>query len=295
MTKIVLKLLSVIFYRLTGKILTHKIYSNNISNSFDVKDKVGIIIQGNVSEDKTFLLQTIHNYRKLYPKVQIVISTWVDSDKEIIREIKEITDVKVILNDYPKFYGIKNINLQILSTVNALNYLKDNNCKYALKTRADQRIFQYDNNYLEKFIEIILSKSNDYGSIKSKLIYSTMNSFRNRYYSISDMFIFGYIEDLLVYWDCDLDLKKIQDIKVEKDNHYFMRQGTAEGYLLLEFMDRIKYIPKWNNECSDFFIQKYFQPIDYEYLEQFWHKNDWHIEYSARHKNIIRGNEFIDL
>jgi len=285
MTKIVLKLLSIIFYRLTGKIISHKIYGNSILNSFDVSDKVGIIIQGNIPKEKKFLLQILHNYRKLYPKVQIVLSTWVDSDKKVLREINKLNNVKVILNNYPKYRGIKNINLQILSTVNALKYLKNNNFKYALKTRTDQGIYQYNYNYIEKFIEIILSKS--------KLIYSTMNSFSDRHYSISDMLMFGNIEDLLVYWDCELDQKRIKDIKVEKNNRYFMRQGTAEGYLLLEFMKKIKYIPKWSNECSDFFVQKYFLSIDYKSLEQFWFKNDWYIEYSDRHKNIIRSIEFI--
>ena len=294
MIKIVLKLFSNIFYRISGKIITFKIYEKDISISYNIDDKVALIIQGNMLEDKFFLRQTILNYRKLYPKILIVISTWADSDKETIKEINKIPNVKVLLNDYPQFYGIKNINLQIVSTVNALKYLKDNKFKYALKTRTDQRICQYDSNYIQIFVRIIINKSKNVSAIKSKLLFSTMNSFRDRYYPISDMFMFGNIEDMLVYWDCDLDIKSIQDIKIENDNQYFMRQGTAEGYLLLKFMDRIKYIPKWNKECSDSFIKTYFHPIDYEYLEQFWYKYHWHIEYSTRYKNIIRGVEFID-
>ncbi|MBK86639.1 MAG: hypothetical protein CMC86_05525 [Flavobacteriaceae bacterium] len=293
MIKTLLRLISVIYYKLSGNILTYKIFNNNIMNSYDINEKVAIIIQGNIIADKNFLLQTIHNYRKMFPNVLIVISIWVDSDKKVIEKIKKIKNIKIIINDYPKFSGIKNINLQIISTVNALNYLKENNFKYALKTRTDQIIYQRNSNYLMRFIEIITENSKDLSPLKSKLIFSTMNSFKDRYYSISDMLMFGLIDDLLVYWNCDLDTKKIKDIKVESNNLNFMRQGTAEGYLLLKFMDNIDYVPKWSDECSNFFIRNYFHPIDYEYLEQFWYKNNWHIDYGTRYNNTFNGADYL--
>ena len=72
----------------------------------------------------------------------------------------------------------------------------------------------------------------------------------------------------------------------------YYRQATAEGYLLTNFMNKVKYIPSWNKECSDNFLNKYFYTVDYEFIRQFWFKNNWYYDYSFLNKNLIKSFEF---
>jgi len=288
--KYILFLISKTIFKISGNIIVFSSFNPlTISEySFYTSKKTGLILQGNVIIEGDFTYKTIQHYRILYPDIVIVLSTWKDTDKRFLKKLKSIKNIKVILNDYPVYFGISNINLQILSTVKALSFLKLNGVSYALKTRTDQRINQVSRNYLERFINIIDTNKINLNLIQSKLIFSNMNSFNDRYYSISDMLMFGFIDDMLTYWDCGYDDRSITEVKHEIDSKYFVRESVAEGYLLSCFMNKANYIPRWNDDCSSSFIKKYFYIVEYEYLEQFWFKYMWYLEYSDRYKNIIR-------
>ena len=89
---------------------------NKTSRAFD-HSELGIIIQGNIA-DPDFLIETIKIYRdKIFPRSQIIVSTWSDESTIILEKLKNLTPrIKVIISDKPKNCGIANINYQIFST-----------------------------------------------------------------------------------------------------------------------------------------------------------------------------------
>jgi cystathionine beta-lyase/cystathionine gamma-synthase len=86
-------------------------------------------MQGPIMLHKSFTYETIRLYNKIFPHVDIILSTWQDEDENTLRELEKLS-VKVILNEKPSNHGHSNINLQIISTSIGVKYAYDN--KYLL-------------------------------------------------------------------------------------------------------------------------------------------------------------------
>ena len=239
-----------------------------------ISQNYGIIIQGLVVTENNFTYQTICLYRQLYPNILIVLSTWEGTSKNFIKKVNQITNIKIILSKVPDFSGIKNINLQIESTKNALSYLQMNNCDFVLKTRTDQRLDSAEN-FLNYFTSLQKLFPNTRSYLKSKLIISSMNTYKDRFYGVSDMLMFGKIEDMCLYWSIKYDDKTFNNFVPENNPKYFMKQSTAEGYLVSEFMKRINWKPKWNKVDHKLFFKNYFISVDHDQIGHFWYKNNW--------------------
>jgi len=88
----------------------------------------GIVIQGPTNHYKEVL--------KSYKNVpNVVWSTWDDEPLENIEYIKKY--IPVILNKKPSFSGHLNINMQTISTMGGINYLKEKGINEILKVRGD--------------------------------------------------------------------------------------------------------------------------------------------------------------
>lgn len=83
-------------------------------------------------------------------------------------------------------------------------------CEYAIKTRTDQRF--YSTNLSRDLFNLlkIYPPSPNY-NMHSRLIALSFNSFKYRYYGISDMFLFGNTQDMLKYWNSPLDTKNMKN------------------------------------------------------------------------------------
>ncbi len=90
-----------------------------------------------------------------------------------------------------------------------------------------------------------------------------MNTFKDRFYGVSDMLMFGKIEDMCLYWSIKFDNKSFDDFKPEGNPMYFMKQSTAEGYLVTEFMKIINWNPKWNKVDHEIYLKNYFISVDH--------------------------------
>ena len=122
-----------------------------LESTCEIQEKFAIIIQGPIQENFNFLKNSLEIYKKIFKKAYIIISTWENEDPKIINKLKN-SNTHIIFNkeiEKSKY----NINQQIISTNAALNYARENNIKYCLKTRADIRIC---NNNLEAFLISLL-------------------------------------------------------------------------------------------------------------------------------------------
>jgi hypothetical protein len=244
--------------------------------SFEEYDaKIGVVIQGPLNLENNFSFESIRYLRNSYPNISIVLSSWEGENENVLYKIEEL-DIKILKSKLLSNRGIKNVNLQIESAKVGIQYLKELGCEYAFKLRTDQCLdtsidfVGYSLNLIHQFP---LSRNTD--SLKSRLLISSLNTYKNRYYGVSDMFMFGHIDDMEKYWSPKLDSKEMGDFEVELDDRYYMRQETAEGYLICEFMKSIKYQPQWTFDDHKSFMGQFFIIFDFQSLGHFWFKNNW--------------------
>lgn len=253
---------------------------NTIFESCD--SEFGILMQGPILIKQDFTYETLRLYLHKYPNVKILLSTWNDLPIHYVKKLESL-NITLLLNEKPIFSGKSNVNFQILSTNEGLNKLRMLGVKYVLKTRSDQRIYN-DNNYLTYFKNIISKESLESKFINRKLVITNLNMFKNRLYTISDMFMFGKIDDISFFWDVPFQKKKSSHSEEYLNSNF----PTAEGYIINNFLKKINFKPKNTFSDSNAFISSYFIVIDHASLGLFWYKYN-HIFFKKSF--IIDGKE----
>jgi len=234
---------------------------------------VGIVIQGPILKENDFTLETIKNYKKTFnnPNLKIILSTWNEEDLEYINEFKKL-DIEVITSEMPLKKGLLNLNCQIKSTQEGVKRAKILGCEYILKTRTDQRF--YATNIIEFLLNVL--KTFPIGSEgvnqKERLVVLSFNTFKYRIYGISDMFLFGHIDDVERYWSLDY-CDKEELTRAEKLDHIKTHlYRTPETHIIKEYLKKIGHPPKLTLEDSLDVYAKYFCMVDKETVELFWPK-----------------------
>jgi hypothetical protein len=247
-----------------------------------------IVIQGPVIERKDFTFQTIKLYKRNYPNIYIILSTWDNQNNTILSKIKEL-DVYIIENKKPKFSGVSNINLQIKSSKEGILLAKSLGADYVIKTRTDQRFYEanvdtYFFNLLLTFPLFEINKRQN-----SRIISISLNSFKDRIYGITDMLNYGNIDDMLNFWSAKLD-NRVEVINESKkpectpDKLAFLR--ICEVYLVTEFLINIGCKLNWTLEDSFEKITNHFCIIDKESIDLYWYKYN-NLEYKWKNYEAI--------
>lgn len=276
---------------------------NNTKLYTNPYEKFGIVVQGPIIEESHFTLETLKLLRKNYPLMKIVLSTWIDQtiDEDILKEL----DIQLLRNDYPK-NGLNNLNYQIISTYNGILELKKLGVEYVLKLRTDQRILNKEIDiYLKTLTEIFPIKLDNILQ-KKRIICTGMNTYKYQHFSISDMFQFGYIDDILNFWDVDLTTSEtiIKEERLAKKKNicnceyylyinYFRKvyqtveiPVTLEKYyeilkdnvIIIDTLDIYWYKyniieNKFSNDINE--IEEKFTEIDWYNLQKFYIRLDW--------------------
>lgn len=266
--KIIEKFSSKFFF----SVIKREKYSDHINAHPDVgsfNHKVSIVMQGPIIEKKVFTLETLKLYRKRYPNIKLILSTWDNYDKSLISKFTEI-GVEVILNNMPDYFGISNVNLQIKSTKAGVFRAKELGFEYCLKTRTDQRIYKHD--FILFFISILSSFKLDHKYLKKRLITMSMNTFKYRLYGITDMLMFGNIDDMILYWDVKFDNRKFNEVDQGISAYDFSKARLCEVYFSTEFFKKIKFKTDftiknyWKSLANFFFV------VDALSIDVFWFK-----------------------
>ncbi len=238
--------------------------------AFNEYSDYGIVVQGNLKLEFDFTYNTLKYYKRIYPKAHIVLSCWNTDDKETIERIKTL-NVDVIISDFPeKMRGYGPINLQLKTTHAGIEHLLKYHCKYILKTRTDQRVYEPDTlSFLSKMLSLFPM------SIKCKaqgrLISCSLSTFVNRLYNISDMMIFGYAEDVERYFSCPEDCRDYASPYIENQIEY-SKLRTGEIYFASNYIESLGFELKWTIEDSDFFRKELFLIVDSEGIDLYWPK-----------------------
>lgn len=173
-----------------------------------------IILQGPVRTDENFTVETVRYYKRCYPGVVVIVSTWKESDIMVKAQVEQLEAVW-LESDPPEVCGVGNINMQLNSSLAGMNKAKDLGCKYAMKTRTDQRIYandvlQYFRNLQETF------PSGNSEIVSERLIYiSYGSSYRCLAFNLCDFVVFGEINEMIKLYSIPQD---------KRSNDFFARQ-----------------------------------------------------------------------
>jgi len=244
---------------------------NKISNT---NIHFAIVVQGPIVKNNSFTFETLNLYRNNYPNAIIILSTWEDEGKEV-KVWEKALGIIVLYNSKPSIMGFSNINLQIISTKNGIKKAKELGAEYVIKTRTDQRFYvdnvdQYFINILENF-PLKSSSSRQ----QKRIIGLSLNTFKYRMYGLSDMFIFGHISDMLLYWDIPLDERTFNKNEIEKFNktlRTYANWRICEVYLMTEFLNKTNHNLLWTIEDSWKVFSNQFCIIDSNSIDLYWGK-----------------------
>lgn len=233
--------------------------------------RVAIVVQGPVLEDSAFTLETIKLYRHNFPSCPLIVSTWKGQNRAVLEGLRQAGAV-VIENDPPENPGPSNVNMQIVSSGAGMLRARQEGADYAIKTRTDQRFYSVNT------IQFLLALHERYplsstGPQHGRIIATSMNTFMYRPYSISDMFAFGHIDDMMRYWTPKLD-ERAPDMMAGKefDLKAWSEQKVAEVYLSTEFLASCGRSMAWTLEDSWKSYAENFLVIDKESIDLYWHK-----------------------
>ena len=254
------------------KKITKSTKLNNKEIKYERKIKFGIVVQGPIIKELNFTIDNLISLRENYPEAKIVLSTWENEDinQELLKKLK----IEVIKNKYPE-KGLENLNYQIFSTIQGIKKLKECGVEYILKLRTDQRIYN-------KNIEISLVNLLDIFPIKGenllqkkRIITTGINTYKYLPFSISDMLMFGTIEDMEKYWEVELSKKELLDNEIFKEIYKTTKKKTiwsCEIYLYVNFLKKVKNIKKINYSLNEYYKTLHENVIITDIIEFYWFK-----------------------
>ncbi len=235
-----------------------------------------IIIQGSLYNLENFVLETIKTYNKIFPSSDIFLSVWEDElKKNFINKLEN--KANIIINKKPNNYKF-NVDLQILSTAKAIKKIKSLGKRYCLKTRTDCRIYK-DNSL--SFLKFLLKTfpSSDQKKTKERIISCSIDTRKYRVYGLSDILLFGNINDLEKYFIEEYYENSLK--KYNFGNHPCVINETAvvnEIFLCSRYLYNIN--EKLNWDLPDWWkmVSKYFCVVNPYFLDFFWYKYHWQFE-----------------
>lgn len=292
-------------------IFTYRIFKSDSRSSLEEnfysleeRNKFSIVMQGPYLYDNQFTFNTLLLYRKHFPLAVIIFSTTSELNRQEIKSLSD-NDVYYIYNEHPKHPGTSNINYQIVTTSSGLLKAKELGAEYVLKTRSDQRIFH---SCLEDYLINLMDcfpLTGDYPKQKGRLVGCSLNTLKFRPYGVSDMFLFGYLDDMMAYWCVPLDDRKNVDVAFPDGCTWreYAANETCEIRFCANYLRFIGRKLDFSIEGSMECLARHFVIIDQDALRLIWPKysldqnsykqfgdfpeisfNDWLIVYMKGHK-----------
>lgn len=257
-------------YCLKGKkadsIICQEEINENLKNT-------AIILQGPLCLEDNFTYETVLLYGKAFPGSTVIVSTWEDAEISVIERFKEISYCEVVLNRYPEFSGVLNLNYQIVSTMGGIKKALELGKRYCFKTRTDQRFYKLGIiDYMIHLLKIFpVDKSIPY---QSSRIISGSARYGSMYmpFWVSDRHTFGRTSDLYKYWNYSLDkcniastdkffvLAKILDKKIASERERVSCHLSAETNIVLDYIKRME------GKEPEISIKRYWELIKKQYI-----------------------------
>lgn len=195
-----------------------------------------IVMQGPLRIEEDFTLETVRFYKKEYPNVLVIVSTWNGEDDDTLLQLRKEPNCVLIQNKLPESPGDGNINFQRVSSYYGMCEAIRHNKKYVLKTRTDTRITMPG--IFDSLVFMLKANPICEGSVQNeRVIFFNASAFLP--FNESGTFYFGEANDLkLMFSD-----KKAAEIKYKNGyngnlfstNNITYRQLFEKGSSLMDF------------------------------------------------------------
>lgn len=231
----------------------------------------GLLLQGPLFLDRDFTLETLRIYKKNQDVRAMILSTWEEESSDQIGRIRDL-GVEVIQSPPPASPGMWNLNLQIASTMAGLRRADALGCTHVLKARTDQRM--YRPNALSALGALLDAFPCPKGSgHHQRIAVASLNSYVYRPYSLSDMFVFGDLSDMLRYWDLPLDgasrgSSDYDGISMSK----LLEIRCPEIAIMDHFLSSLGHSLQGTLEDYHDIVQRHFLVVDQEMMDLVWAK-----------------------
>lgn len=255
---------------------------------YNSNEAIAIVMQGPITINDDFTLQTTILYKKYFPSTMLILSTWVGEDKNTIEQIIQ-NGWTVIQNPKPSLVGHHNINLQLASSKSGIETAKKLGAKYVLKTRTDQRI--YNPNALQLFLNFdkLYPPQPNSGQTR-RLIVPNIDTLKYRPYGIGDMLMFGHINDMQLYWGARHDARLINLGQRYYTVLELAQLRIGEVYICTEYLQALGLNLVWTLNDTWQIYGKYFCIFDHSLLDLFWYKKyEIHTEYKFHYYHTVHS------
>jgi hypothetical protein len=227
--------------------------------------RIAFVIQGPFWKPDDFTIETVRLYRAHCPGAAVIVSTWEDEDPALVERARQ-AGAEVIVNRKPKDGGLWNIKYQITSAHAGLSRAKALGYEYAIKTRTDARMYAP---HVDRFFLAAVRQfpMRDGSGQRARIFGFDLGTVKHRLYGISDMHVFGHVDDLLLYYSLDVDDRydaaaSGQDVAV------------PESYLASRFLNAMGITPAWTPDDSNRLLATRFCILDHAMVDLFWTKYD---------------------
>jgi hypothetical protein len=242
--------------------------------------KIAMVLQGPLLLEHHFTVETIKLYRKLFPDLSLVVSTWVGESGDEVESLRR-AGAHVLQNEKPSIAGNGNVNMQLVSAQAGIAYAHDIGCQYILKSRTDYRIYDqhFFLNAMSLFSAFPLSENCRAQQRDRILIFDDMNLYR--LYTVHDRNMFGSATDMLNYWSAPLDQRS--DLGKGESPLDLAKAGVCESYYLARYMELLNRPLHWTLDDYWDILKDYFIVMDHGAADMYWCKHNRYAEYRMRH------------
>ena len=268
---IVVERLAGTFFNIYGRpIYANSIWIDERETSRDYSE-YAIVMQGPIKTRNDFTLESLKLYKKYFNNALIILSTWEGEDAHTIQGARAL-GVDVILNKMPASAGFTNVNMQITTAKAGLELAAKMKKRYALKTRTDQRIYHIRSltflTNLVKNFPLTITASKQKGRVVALGAYDYAS--KPKLYHPYDNLIFGYTEDVLLYFDAPfVSDRPVIEFLLER---YPESPFNAEIHFFTEFLKKVGHTLKNTPEDYEQSLATHTILVDPRSLGWYWYK-----------------------
>jgi WavE lipopolysaccharide synthesis len=232
--------------------------------------KIGIVIQGPISSQQIVnnVKETLNSLEEFETDLNfvIVISTWQGAEKYLDALPSK---VKVVVNQEMNYSN--NLQRQAVSTLGGLRYLEELGCDFVFKMRVDQYVD------LALLIPSGIEISEIFNQTGSEIGFTNFNSYANRFFGLSDMLNFGFIDSMLTFWNCDFESEFFRlDMTISLPYENWVNHVVShwfESWLCIRYAHQNGFVFS-ENPWTDYekFIRQFVLLLDSDWINQKWLK-----------------------
>ena len=237
----------------------------------DNRSDTALVLQGPLPESDSFTEETVRLYRANFPLAPILVSTWTGESPSKLKALEHL-GAHVLVQDRPTHAGVHNGNLQMASASLGVLEAKRLGASFVVKTRTDQRIYSDKLlGHMHALIELF-PLNEALPRQKQRIVGISLNTFAYRMYRLSDMFQFGAVDDMVTFWNGQLDERHLQTPIRAATHRQFATANVCEVYFCSQFLARTGWNLNWTASDSWNALASRFVIADASSLDLYWPK-----------------------